>query len=170
MFLVIMSGMPYAGKTYLSKSIASALGFERVSHDDIWEEMNRADNKWPSFEQTDKVARQRIADSLDQGIPVVADQLGEVRWYRDELKELALGHGAKPVLVYVNTPLDIRKERQERNRLSGELHHVSKKRFFAWQDTFETPMRDEQLIIFTPQNDTSEWIARLEHLLGTSFP
>lgn len=159
--LYIMSGLPYSGKTYLAKKISEKTNVTLIAYDAIWEEMNKKLDTWLSWDQVTKIAHQRINEALSQEKSVVYDNLGDTRWYRDELKELAEKNNADAQIIFLDIPQSVRLARYEENHLNPSRHHVSKKRFNRSSDEYESPVRDENPIIIRSESEYENLLTSL---------
>src|SRR5215471_597441 len=106
--LYIITGLPYSGKTVLSRELMKRFGFGYASVDDEitngnYEvtEMNQQDWKDVYFRAYEKLER-LLCDSK----PVVFDGASLKRSERQNLRNIAEKCGAESVLIYVNTSPD----------------------------------------------------------------
>jgi predicted kinase len=153
-----MSGLPFSGKTYLSKRLAETTGFVRVSYDDIWEEKNKELHKWLDWNQVTAIAHKQILALFNDGKSVIYDDLGDTLEIREGLQALAEKVGAESRIVYVNIPEKVRQERHKKNKIVPERHDISNQRFKRSAKRFDPPGKGENVIVFDLRHNIDEWI------------
>jgi predicted kinase len=159
--LYILCGLPFSGKSTLAQQLASATGSVLVSYDAIWWEKKRETGESWGFDALCDLAEARLAVALEGGVSAVYDTLNNSKGWRDRLRRLAAQHGARSVVVYLNTPLAVIEERQRDNQVTGERHSVSPDTLRAEVAKFEAPGPIEEAIEFTPDTDFASWLPQL---------
>lgn len=168
--LFILCGEAFSGKTTLSKQIAEHYGAEIVGRDKIYfalEEMLALENTpdddddklwskdlWP-------VAMQGVKNHLLLGKSVVVDDVSLHVWQRDELRSIAQLAGAKSVLIHLDIPANILKERREKNLITKERHDVPSAWLVDDANVFERPTEAEMPIVYTPDVNLESWFEKL---------
>jgi len=99
--------------------------------------------------------------TIQSGIPVVYDD-NNVRFeHREELREIARRLGAEDVVIYLNTPLELIREREATNRETGERHEVEPTNFQTVLEQLEPPMSKENVLEFKPNTNVEEFLDKL---------
>jgi predicted kinase len=105
--LVLVNGLPGAGKTYLAEKFVNELGFIRVSSDDIRMALTGGFPNYHSFPEvqlTFGTVRRIIEALLADGARVVADSTGRV--YRERRETIAVGRSSGVPVVVVWCKVD----------------------------------------------------------------
>src|SRR5215831_13921304 len=105
--LYILCGLPFSGKSTLAQQLALATGSVLVSYDALWWEKKRETGDSWGFDALCHLAEARLAEALEDGVSAVYDTLNNSKGWRDRLRRLAARHGARSVVVYLNTPLAV---------------------------------------------------------------
>lgn len=161
----ILVGLPFSGKTTLSKAISEKLGIPRVNLDEVKFEMGFegvSDNhmtheQWKEiFDETDK----RVAEHLKQGKSVLHETSWTKRWKRDRARKLATDLGIDSVVIYVKVPQEVARERWLKNRDEQNRFDLPEDVFEEAAKEFEIPRQDENLIVYDQAIPVDEWIER----------
>jgi predicted kinase len=160
--LYILCGLPFSGKSTLAQQLASATGSVLVSYDALWWEKKRKTGDSWGFDALCDLAETRLVTALADGVSAVYDTLNNSKGWRDRLRQLAARHGARSVVVYLNTPLAVIEDRQRANQVTGERHSVSPTALHAEVAKFEVPGPSEAAVEFTPGTDFASWLAQLK--------
>ncbi|MBX4195746.1 ATP-binding protein [Candidatus Parcubacteria bacterium] len=168
--LFIVCGEAFSGKTTLAKEISNRFGAEIVGRDRIYFALEKMlaleitddedDDKlwtkdlWP-------IAVQGAKNHLSLGKSVVFDDVCLHLWQRDELRSVAQSVGADSVLVYLDVPAQVLKERRERNRITKERHDVPSKWLTEDSYNFERPADSENPIKYAPETNIDDWFSKL---------
>jgi predicted kinase len=152
--LIVMVGIPGAGKSSFAKSFATSFGAPFISHDRILQEI------FDSPEHTKKeeiitagVAEYMLDESLKTRQTVVYDGLSSTRSSRAEIVKKAKNAGYKTLIIWVQTD-----QATARKRLVLE----SKKRSVINPDQFETfvkkfnpPQATESVVVISGKHTYS---------------
>lgn len=162
--IYIMSGLPFSGKSTLSRIISERLDIPRISFDETWiktekekgEVLGSSDiEKWKYINEMCEAEARKF---LVVGSSVVYDNLGSNFEQRDKIRQLAEKVGAESQVVY----LDVEKEevvrRREANLELKQRAQVSDKNFDNALETFEPPRESESVLRYTPSQDMELWI------------
>ena len=160
--LFIMCGLPFSGKTYLSKKIAERFGIKRISYDELWKEIHDNEGRDPNWEALCSIAEARIAAELKAGRSVVYDTLNDTKGNRDKLRMVAKDAGGKATVIYTKTSRELFEKRRATARTTGERLSVSEENFTQAFARFEEPTTDEVVIIRQPEEGVDVWLEQLQ--------
>lgn len=162
----IMSGLPFSGKTTLSKSLASHLGIPRISFDEAWLEIEKEKVSIPGSDSVKQwqyicqVCEEKIRRLLEGGTSVVYDNLGSTREQRESIKGLADDLGAESKVIYVDISKDDVTKRREQNLIVTERARVSDENFDNALKQFEPPTEGENYLAYRPTEKITTWLER----------
>lgn len=83
---------------------------------------------------------------------------------RDELRAVAEKSDAKSVLIYLDIPDKVLKERKEKNKITKERHDVPSAWLKEDEKVFERPTATERPIIYTPDTDLEGWFKKIDEI------
>lgn len=163
--LLIVCGLPYAGKTAMSHGIAEHL--DNLVHIDI-DQIHAARGlgldgepvalaEWPLSYQ---IAYERAGEALARGQHVIFDATNYSRAQRDVLRMSARKAGAGSAVVHVDSNPEACRERWKADTRGGMLEHE----FERVVDRFERPTAAERVLIYLPGMDARDVIVGLEQL------
>lgn len=159
-----MCGLAFSGKSTLARKISEHTGSKLIAFDKLWVEKDKeqpvpkGDKGWKFIR---RVGQEEVAKALKEGNSVVYDD-NNVRFeHREELREVARRLGAKAVVVYLNTPIELIREREITNRTTGERHEVEPKNFQTVLEQLQVPNDQENVLEFKPGMNLDEWIKKL---------
>ncbi len=163
--LYIMCGVGFSGKSTLAKKISEYTGAVLVSQDGLFFEKEKeldldqdSDKQWRMLLD---MCLKRIKENLEVGKSVVFDNTNTKFEHREELRELAKSAGAETKVIFLDTPIGIQKERQKKNRESGERHDVKQEYLDQAVAELEVPDKDENTVTFKPNTDINEFLKNL---------
>jgi predicted kinase len=159
--LIIMCGLPFAGKTTLARALARHLGARVVSLDEINAARGvRGGNGIPTeeWERTHRAALDEAGELLGREDAVVVDDTGCFRWLRDRYREVARRHGSDSVVIFVQTPVEEARRRLAANTVTGERPGVRSGILEELARTFEPPQPDEPSLVFAPDHRLDRWL------------
>ncbi len=162
--LYIMCGPAFAGKSTLARKIAERIGSKLVAFDTMWVEEDKKNSVPRDAEGwryiRDK-AQEEVLRFLKEGISVVYDDNNPKRDHREELKRVAEKAGTEAFVVYLNTSLDVIREREKANRISQDRHDVEPENFEKVLSDMEAPTPDENVLVFKPDTDSETFLKSL---------
>jgi predicted kinase len=152
--VILICGLPGAGKTTVSKQLASELGAVRMCPDewmdalgiDLWDEPARARVESLQWRQTREL--------LALGVTVIIEWGVWSRTERDALREEIRAAGGLIELRFLDVPVDELWRRLEpRNAEPGQTE-IGRRHLLEWAELFEAPTAEE-LALFDPPSATS---------------
>lgn len=162
--LYILCGLPFAGKSTLARALAEGRGVAVVETDAINTERGLglggvaiAPEEWDA---TFGEAYRRMGALLDVGRDVAFDSTAYTREQRDVLRELAHGHGAHALVVFVDVPAEMAFARWRENRRTGARFDVRDEDFLNVVEHFEPPGEDERALRYDGMEPVEGWVRR----------
>lgn len=160
----IMCGLPFSGKTILSKRIASFDHATRVSFDELWVELEHADANFPGpgvrgWEYVCQKAEDEIERLVQEGNDVVYDNLNIRKEHRDRIRAIASQYNAAAVVVYLNASVDEVRKREAQNKLNLARHSVQSENFKNAVDQFEAMQEDEYFLVYNSKTPVDFWLS-----------
>ena len=164
--LYIMCGVGFSGKSTLAKKIAEHTGAVLVSQDAMFFEKEKElnlnlddDDQWRMLLD---MCKERMLENLKQGRSVVFDNVNLRVSNRDELRELAKQANAETKIIFLDTPIEIQKERQLKNKETGERHDVKQEYLDDAIRELEVPGVEENTLVFKPDTDSGSFLDNLD--------
>ncbi len=159
--LILLCGRPFSGKTTLAGRLAADRRAAEISFDAINLERGlHGGDGLPVAEwaRTLEIAKQRTAALLARSSLVVVDDTLCFRWLRDAFRELARAAGAHPILVYLDPPEEVLRERMEENRRTQDRRRIEPSVLAAHLAAFEAPGEDETPIVLRCAAEIDTWL------------
>ena len=164
--LYIMCGVGFSGKSTLAKKISEHIGAVLVSQDAMYFEKQKElnidqddDNQWRILLD---LCKEKILDNLKQGKSVVFDNVSAKVEHREELRQLVKLANAKTKVIFLDTPLEVQKERRLKNRETGERHDVKQEYLDQAIKELEIPTKDEDVLVFKPDSNLETFLDSLK--------
>lgn len=161
MTLYLLCGLAFAGKSTLATAIAARLDATVVSLDEINAQrglfggLGIAAEEWAISHQA---ALARAEDALARGLPVVVDDTNCFRFLRDDYRAVADRCGATTVVIFVDIPLSVVRDRLRANDRTRARSRVSEEILLDLARKFEAPAADEPTLRFTLGDDPARWV------------
>ncbi|MEY4602333.1 MAG: shikimate kinase [Candidatus Parcubacteria bacterium] len=167
--LYILCGEAFSGKSTLSKKVAEHFDAKIVGRDEIYFAMERIlalestpdvdddslwKNMWP-------LVLQGAKNHLLLGNSVVIDDNCLYVKERDALRAIANEVGVESILVFLDIPMEILKERKEQNKISKTRHDVPSVWFAEDSLLFERSTEAENPIIYKPDTSFDDLVCSL---------
>lgn len=164
--LYILCGIPFSGKSTLARKIVKNLGFTKIDLDEVKYELFGPNTPDAAVDQDgwDKIYQdmyKRIESSLKNGETVLQDAGNFTRYERGLVQDIARKHGIEFSTIFVNTPVEIAKERMNKNRETKERIDVSNEDFQSTLAELEPPLEDEHPIEFKITDSVEEFFKKL---------
>lgn len=161
-----MCGLAFSGKSTLARKIANYTGAKIVAFDKLWVEKDKespipkGDEGWRFIR---KIAQNKVSKALKEGVSVVYDDNNPRFEHREELRKVAAEARARVTVIYLNTPIEIIREREAANRSTGERHEVEPENFQTVMEQLEIPTIQENVMEFRPEMNIDEWLRNLDN-------
>lgn len=162
--LYIMCGLAFSGKSTLARKIVERTGCRLIAFDKLWVEKEKettiakGDKGWRFIR---RVAQDEIADALKEGLSVVYDDTNVRFEHREEIRAIARSSDVNPIVIYLNTPMELIRERELVNKTTGKRHGVEPENFQKVVEQLEVPSSNENVLEFTPGTDTEKFLSQL---------
>lgn len=147
--LVLMCGRSFSGKSTVAGQLAVDLDAEIVSLDSINEERGLFGGQRIPVEEwirTHDEAARRVSRLVRAGRHVLVDDTSSPRFLRDNWRALAEDAAVAFVLVYVDAPDQVRRERLLNNRQESKRNDVLDEVMIEHLETFQPPEPDEEYV------------------------
>ena len=128
--LIIMSGLPFSGKSTIAQKLSKKLHIQILSYDhDIYafhkSKVPPETSPAKEFEMIEAIAREQIAKKLNNGQSLIYDDLCLGQEDRQKLTALAKKCGVRSILVFLDTPLSAIEQRRKKNIEINNRNHLS---------------------------------------------
>ena len=157
-----MCGLPFSGKSTLSRAIARLTGSTRIAMDEINDErgvgLNGAPISPQQWEETYREMYTRVREALSKGESVVLDSPSFNKEQRREVEAIASACQAASCIVYVKVPASEVTRRWQDNRRTGERHDVRDDNFELGLANFEPPDESEKPLVYDQSTSPEEWV------------
>lgn len=149
--LIILSGLPFSGKSTLAKKLSETLGIKIVSYDhDIYakhkDEVPPGTSPAKEYEIIQTIAREYLCSLLTKGESIIYDDLNLEKSDRQLLVELARHCNAQSYIIFVDTLLSVIEERRQANTKSPNRGHISEEKMQLNISLLQKPGPDEDAI------------------------
>lgn len=162
--LLIMCGLPFAGKSTLARALTLHLEAVHVETDMINGERGLGTNgaaitmrEWAA---TYREAYRRVETLLREEHTVVYDAVNYRRVQRDQLRRIARQCGAEAQVIWVATSADQARQRLELNRLHQTRFDVRDEDFGEVRSRFEPPTADEHVLHYDGAEPVEQWLVQ----------
>lgn len=168
--LILICGHSFAGKTTLGERIAARFGYQQIDVDLTKCDLYGADIEDEQLEQSDweriyAESDARMLALLQRGDWLIDASRHFQRYERDQTRELLERIGAKLVLIYIDTPESVVRQRWQQNAVQPSRRHPSPSDFESVIAAMQAPSPDERALVFHYQEDIVLWIERHRDVL-----
>jgi len=172
--LLILCGLPFAGKSTLARALAAALGAVHLELDAVNRERGLGLDGSPisrsAWTATYREGRRRLEGHLAAGRTVVYDAV-TFRWaHREQLRRVARRHGASATVVWVATPVAEIGRRRRANREHRTRRDVRPADFALVAGGFEPPRADEAALVYDGSVSPAAWARGVAAAWGAADP
>jgi predicted kinase len=161
MNLYLLCGLAFAGKSTLAAAIAKLRNAKIISLDAINAERGLHGGTGIPEEEwafTHHQALNKVEEALSQGENVVVDDTNCFRFLRDDYRTIGKQFGANTVVIYFDIELGIIHKRLIHNNQEPRRPIVTETIFDDLVSRFEIPGDEENVLVFTGNNDFEKWI------------
>ena len=158
--MLIITGLPFSGKTTLTRALVKRCGFTVASVDEVLREGKYKVEKMTQkdWESVYSEAYARLKARLSSGESVIFDGGSLLKSERKTLKEISKKVNIPHKLIYVNTPRIQIDQRRLENMKVKKRDYVKKKTMSIALSMFEEPSKRENAILFNEDTDLESWI------------
>ncbi len=162
-----MCGVGFSGKSTLAKKISEHTGAVLISLDALFFEKEKElksiyPDDWVKLWQTLlSLCSDKIETNLKSGNSVVFDTTNTKVEHRDRLRNIAQSANAKTTVIFLDTSLEIQKERQRKNLETRERHDVKQEHLDKAIQELEIPTKDENVLVFQPGTNLEIFLKQL---------
>lgn len=161
--LIILCGIPFAGKTVFAKTLENKFNFKRVDLDEIKFKLfgpnitdEDIDQKgWDAIYQN---MYQEIEMLLQKGDNVVHDTGNFTQNERGLVQDIAKSLNISFKTVFIDTPTDVALKRLQANRENQKRFDISDQAFWEAVAEMEKPGEEENSMTYSGKKQTEEWI------------
>jgi predicted kinase len=168
--LFILLGYPGSGKSYFAKRLAADIRAVRLNADSIRHHMFSDEGSRfspASFPLVIGALDYATTAILTAGYSVISDSSHNKRRTRAKARQLAESAGARMVVVWVKTPLEIAKEREATRELTADQVRVKPEDFDRLVANLEEPRPDELSIVIDGQAAPEQQLAAFNEQLAS---
>lgn len=160
-----MCGVGFSGKSTLAKKISENTDAVLVSQDELFFELEKKINLDQDSDEQWKLlldmCKEKIKENLSEGKSVVFDNTNTRFEHREEIRKIATDLGIKSTVIFLDTPIEIQKERQVKNKENGERHDVKQEYLDQAIAELEIPTNKENVRIFKPDTKLDKFLSDL---------
>lgn len=161
--LYIFCGIPFAGKSTLSKELANQKGFLRIDLDEVKFDLYGKDIADQDLGQKDwnhiyQEMYKRIERALRAGKTVIHDTGNYTKHERGLVRQIADKLGIETATVFVDTPKDVARQRLIANRTAKQRFDVTDHEFEEALAEMEVPDAAERTIVYKTDRAVGDWI------------
>lgn len=167
--LFLICGHSFAGKTTLAEHITARFGYPQIDVDVTKCELYGADIQDEQLTQRDwdRIYAESDAHMLAQlqaGHWLIDASRHFQRHERDHTRQLLQSIRAELVLIYLDTPESVVRQRWQHNALQPTRRHPSPSDFASVIAAMQVPDPNEQALLMHYREDIDDWIERHKHL------
>ena len=158
--LYILTGLPFSGKTTLTKELVNRFGFIIVSMDDVMDEKGFEAVKMTQEDWNTVYSEgyEKLKKLLSEGKTVVLDLGNLKRSERTTARQIAESLNSAYKLIYLDIPVDEIEARWKRNNETKERDQLERVTLDIALVMFDKPTSDENFIIYNQNMDLDKWI------------
>jgi predicted kinase len=156
----IMCGLPYSGKSTLTKELVERFGFSVGSMDAVLDERNFEVEKMTQddWNYVYSEGYERLKRLLKEGKTVILDSGALKLSERNTARAIAADFEVPTKLIYINTSKEEIQKRWLKNQETKKRGHLEEVSLNKAMDMFNEPTTDEDPIIYNQTMDLDQWI------------
>lgn len=160
--LYIITGLPYSGKTTLTKELVKSLGFATASVDEFLNKGKYVIEKMTQDDWNHVYSRafKKLEKLFTEGKSVVFDGASLKRSERDTIRGIAEKLGVLSKLIYIKTDIGEIKRRQQKSKEPKTRGYVKNITLNKAIEMLEEPGTDENAIVYEYPADLRDWIEK----------
>jgi predicted kinase len=149
----LLCGFIGAGKTTFAKQLEARTGAVRITKDEWLIQMVGNDPTIAGYEDYDsrmcELSRNDALQLAAKGIDVIIDEGFWAKEQRDEMRRRSVEAGAKPVVYFLDTPIDTIRERVARRNMTPakDSFTISRDLLDGYLTYWEPPGEDEEYVL-----------------------
>lgn len=163
--LIILVGIPGAGRTQFGEHFTTTFNAKLVSIDAIHKEIFGAKANDTSLALAGRVANYLLDEFLTTGLTVVFDGATETKTARIELAKKAVKHGYVPIVVWVQTDPSEARRRAARKDATKPLTDAE---YDAALNRFQTPSKVENPVVLSGKHTHNTQLRALLNRLASA--
>lgn len=161
--LYIFCGLPFSGKTTFAKKLAEKKHWVRVDIDEIKGEHGFGSISDDEITHEEWVSifndmNNRIRTYLKEGKTVISDISNLEKSDRDDLRKIAEEVGSTTRVVYINTPVEVARQRWLRNRETNSRFDLTENVIGEAINSLQVPTTEENVIILDYMETREDWM------------
>ncbi|MCB9823965.1 ATP-binding protein [Candidatus Nomurabacteria bacterium] len=160
--LYILCGLPYCGKSTLTRELVKRHKFEVCSVDNQIDKykMDTDEMTQDDWNLVYSEAYENLKKDLRAGKSVIFDMGHLKRSERNTARAIAKDCGVNHKLVYINTPKEEIEKRWEENETTKARGQLSRKGLDTAYGFWQEPQVDEDPILYNNKMDLNSWIKK----------
>lgn len=163
--LLVTCGLPFSGKSTLSRALAAELGIAHVEVDALHASNGLRPGVDP-IERADWIAAYQrgyaeLEALLRAGRQAVFDAVSYRRLQRNRVRRVAERLGVPATTVLLDVSAEEARARMQRNRFTGERVNVPMESFLEVAEGMQWPGPDEPTIRYSPNEPLADWVERV---------
>jgi predicted kinase len=163
--LFLTCGLPFSGKSTLSRALAAELGIAHVEVDAPHTRHGLRPGLDP-IERADWIAAYQrgyaeLESVLREGRSAVFDAVSYRRLQRNRVRRVAERLGVPATVVLLDVSADEARARLERNRFTRERVNVPMADFLEVAEGMQWPDPDEEVVRYSPDEPLADWVERV---------
>jgi predicted kinase len=163
--LYIFCGIPFSGKSTLTKEIAKQKGYARIDLDEVKfrlygngvEDAGLQQKDWDTIYQA---TYKEVEAALKAGQTVIHDTGNFTKYERNLVRQIARKLNVEATTVFVNTPEGIARERLIANRQTSVRFNVTDKEFEEAVAEMEPPGESESHFSYVHGTPVDLWLEK----------
>jgi len=164
--LIILSGLPFSGKSTIAQKLSDALDIPILSYDnDIYAYHKTSvpprTSAAKEYDIIQSIAREQLQTLLIKGDSIIYDDLNLEKSDRQLLVELCRACKAQEIIVYADTPVAVIEQRRQDNLAINTRSHIDEATMQLDISLLQPPSDDEHAIYITPGKSVAEVVRQI---------